>query len=243
MVASAEAAGRTGDGMTLEDAREQTINYITHSTSCCFGRGVLGEAYVPNPDCPTHTAAWIEREAAERVKNAAEGEEFHREWTSKLGDLVPKLSARKVGERLVELGLRVSHYDARTEKDTYRASAAALDEDYARIVEEYGYPKLYWNIERTVAIILDGPTAEQLANWEAVNRNREQYEDELASLDAIIDHIAYLSDREKHDATTLYGAGCSVKTFWRKAVKRAYYDQNNGAPLKLRKLEATTTGQ
>src|ERR1035441_2137609 len=159
--------------MTLDEARQKTINYITYSTSCCFQN-------YPNSECGLHTEAWVEREAAARVKDASEAEEFHREWTSKLGDIMPKMSARTVGERLVEMGLRVSHYDARTEKDTYRASAAALDEDIARIVEEKGYPKVYWNIERTVAIILDGPTAEQLANWEAVNRNREQHEDELA---------------------------------------------------------------
>src|ERR1035441_3503469 len=156
--------------MTLDEARQKTINYITNSTSCCFQHGELGEPWSPNPDCPVHTAAWIEKEAAERVKNAAEAEEFHREWTSKLGDLVPKMSAREVGARLVELGLRVYHDDG----STYRASAAALDEDIARIIDDKGYPKVFWNRERTVAIILDGPSAEQQSNWKVLNQTSEE---------------------------------------------------------------------
>lgn len=141
--------------MTIEEARQKVRNYLANSTSCCYEGGEYGE-----PKCAIHTAEWIEREAQEKFKAAKEAEEFHREWTSKLGDLVPKMSARKVGERLVELGLRVYHDDG----STYRASAAALDEDIARIIDEKRYPTVFWNRERTVAIILDGPSAEQQSN-------------------------------------------------------------------------------
>ena len=211
--------------LTLDEARKKVLNYLSNSTSCCFKSA-------PNPACAYHTAAWIEDEAQERVKDSVRQAEFHRTHTTKLGEIVPRMTARKVGEQLVKLGLRI--YDDKSE--SYRASQAALDEGYALLVNEYGFPKVYWVIEPTMTAILEGVDNATLSRWQEINSHREDYEHELERLDKIIDHAAYMTRSERETVYMFEHSGefqNILTQIHRRAVRRAYYDERAGKPVVL----------
>lgn len=210
--------------LTIEIARAKVINNINNSTKCCHQQ-------YPNPHCTLHTSEYVEREAQQRMADAADGRQFRREFTKTLSEIVPKMSGRKAGAKLVEIGLRV--YDDASE--SYRASKAALDEHYAQIVIEYGHPVLYWNIEKTMTAILNDDDVAQ-TRWREINAAKEAYTREIDRLDSIIDNYAYLSRAEQMCIVALDKGGQwdATRKIFRRAAIRAYYDLKEGRPLKTR---------
>jgi hypothetical protein len=212
----------------MNNQESKSIIWITNPTKCCW------QSY-PNPNCKIHTREWVKQEAERRRKEAAEQATFEQQWTHKLADFIPKVSGRKVGERLIELGLRV--YDDTSE--TYDASAAALDDRIATIRDRHGYPTLFWHRERVAAILLDGADSETTQRWIKSNNDREKYDKDMSALDAIIDHESYLTSAEQMQILGMDKSGIgNPQTLYRQAVKRAYSDRRDGKPLKLRPVTA-----
>ena len=121
--------------MTIEEARQRTLNYIRNSTSCCYAGDRNVDPYTSTP-C-IHTPEWIESEAQKRLDHANQ----YLGWTNRLGDLMSGVSAVKAGRILADSGLR-------DEKGQPSDKALAGDAPLAVWAEHHGYPVAIWSVER-----------------------------------------------------------------------------------------------